>query len=379
MRIVMIRGNKVDPDPRVEKEANTLIKDNANSVVVLAWDRTEEYDIREERLHLKNGDVPIIRFGIPAIWGGGMRRNAKSAILFHIRARKWLWNHIDSFDCIHATSFTIGHEAIKFQKKGKKLVYDIYDYYADIHNSNKLIHDLIKRTEDNVINHADVTIICSESRKEQIKGSCPRKLCVIHNSPSVDELSLCEEGLICQSQTSLPRVVYVGNLIEERYIQSLLEIASNTKSFELHIGGFGVLEELVATYAKTYTNIFFYGKMKYSDVLKLEKECDIMVALYDPRVPNHKFAAPNKFYEALFIGKPIIMFKNTGMDPVIKENAIGEICDFSKESLNDAITKIIEKRDKWDEIKNKDFTLYQNKYSWDIMSDRLRKIYADLV
>ncbi len=374
----MIRGNKVDPDPRVEKEVNSLIKDGRHSVVIVAWDKTAKYGERIDTLRLKNGDVKIVRFGIPAVWGGGMRKNAIPAYCFQRKVSKWLRKHRDEYDCIHATSFNIGKKALKYQKQGKKLVYDVYDYYADIHKTNRLIHNLIKKVEDRVINFADATIICSEARKEQIRGTHPKQLYVIHNSPSQDELAIDDSVKISKSNCVLPKVVYVGNLIEDRYIRSLLEISSKTNLFELHIGGFGVLEKMAKEYSEMYENIYFYGKLKYSDVLKLEKESDIMVALYDPSIPNHKYAAPNKFYEALFLGKPIIMFKNTGMDTVISSNGIGEVCDFDKESLFTAINNLISKKQNWNSIKEKEKELYENLYSWEIMAKRLLELYEKI-
>ena len=53
-----------------------------------------------------------------------------------------------------------------------------------------------------------------------------------------------------------------------------------------------------------------YGKLQYSQTLALESQCDIRVATYDPSIRNHKYSAPNKFYESLMLGKPIIMAKD---------------------------------------------------------------------
>lgn len=53
--------------------------------------------------------------------------------------------------------------------------------------------------------------------------------------------------------------------------------------------------------------IFFYGKILYYETLKLESSCDIMADLYDPSNPDNYYAALNKFYEALMLGKPLIL------------------------------------------------------------------------
>lgn len=82
MRVVMLRTNACRPDPRVEKEVNTLLSVDNLSTKVVCWDRDGKYRCKKERLNLPDGSVPIIRFGIPASWGGGMRKNLTATIKF---------------------------------------------------------------------------------------------------------------------------------------------------------------------------------------------------------------------------------------------------------------------------------------------------------
>ena len=92
---------------------------------------------------------------------------------------------------------------------------------------------------------------------------------------------------------------------------------------EFHIGGFGQLENYIIEQSQRNNNIYFYGKLPYGKTLALEQACDIMIAIYDPSFANHKYAAPNKFYESLMLGKPIIMAHHTGFDNIIERNRIG--------------------------------------------------------
>jgi glycosyltransferase involved in cell wall biosynthesis len=135
---------------------------------------------------------------------------------------------------------------------------------------------------------------------------------------------------------------------------------------------------MVSDYSKKNDNIYFYGKMQYTDVLKLESECDILLALYDPNIRNHKYAAPNKFYEALLLGKPLIMFENTGVDDVISKNDIGCVVKFDKSELKKALLHLINNKNKWNEIGIKAQKLYEKEYSWDIMEGRLFCLYEEL-
>ena len=101
---------------------------------------------------------------------------------------------------------------IKTKKHKIKLVYDIYDYYIDSHCVPKIIESLVERLETSIINVADVTIICTEERKEQIAKSTPRRLVVIHNSPDVKKV-ICKEIKYDYA--------YCGSLFERRLLREI--------------------------------------------------------------------------------------------------------------------------------------------------------------
>ena len=171
------------------------------------------------------------------------------------------------------------------------------------------------------------------------------------------------------------KIVYVGNLVKDRCISELLDVAISLPDVEFHIGGIGDLKSEVQKAANSYSNVYYYGQLPYSDVLSLENECDIILALYDPRIPNHKYAAPNKFYEALGIGKPIIMFHNTGVDEVIDRYQIGKTVDGNKDCIRAGLLEIISRNDRWLSWKAISQEVFKNDYCWEIMENRLLELY----
>ena len=130
--------------------------------------------------------------------------------------------------------------------------------------------------------------------------------------------------------------------------------------------------------AERFDNIYYYGRLSYDQTLSLENECDIMLAIYDPTIENYRFAAPNKFYESLMLGKPVIMARGTGMSEVVEDNAIGELIAYSKEGFMDGVNRLIARKDQWDSIGSKMKALYRDRYCWDEMERRLIQIYAQL-
>ena len=161
-------------------------------------------------------------------------------------------------------------------------------------------------------------------------------------------------------------------------MQEAFEAVRGRDDIELHIGGFGEIESEVAKEAKNNSNVFYYGRLPYTKTLALEKHCDIMFAMYDPVIPNHQYSAPNKFYEALMLGKPIIMANNTGFDDVIHNNEIGVTSEHNAEGFMNAISELLTRRSQWGEMGKRARILYETEYSWNLMHQRIREMYSNL-
>lgn len=376
-RVVLIRSNPVSPDPPVEKAADALIS-NGYDVSIIGWDRGSNIIEKNEILSLEHGHVKIVRLGIPAMFDGGIKKNLLPLVKFLIVLRKWLKNHKNEYDIIHSFDFDTGFVANKIAKKyNKKLVYHILDFYIDSHNiPGDFFKSKIKKAEFAIINSADATIICTEKRREQIEGATPKKLEIIHNTPKM----VCQTDDIFNEikNTSRCKIVYVGILAASRFLKEIIKFVEQDDRFEFHIGGFGAMENEIIAAAGRCERIYYYGKLQYYQTLALEQSCDIMTAIYDPQVPNHKFAAPNKFYESLMLGKPIIMARNTGFDEIIESNHIGCLIEFDENGLSMALNKMIDGKDAWAYVGDRMKRLYKEQYSWLEMERRLVALYNNL-
>ncbi|OJF94206.1 glycosyltransferase [Alkalibacterium sp. 20] len=374
MKIVFIRSNPISPDSRVEKEVNSLIQ-NGHHVQIIAWDREYSYKERKTTLVLKNTACKITHFGIHASFGGGFKKNIKALLLFQLAIRKWLIKNQFEYDVIHAcdfdTAFVAGKVARKLQKE---MVYDIFDYYVDSFTVPQKLRKIIEKADIKTINQSSHTIICTEQRKNQIALSKPKKLTIIHNTPY--DLPLGVNSFMVDKEKL--SIAYIGIFQEGRMIKELVDVVSENNELELHIGGFGQLGNYINDMSQRYINIHFYGKLPYDKTLQLEKSCDIITALYDPSVPNHVYAAPNKFYEALMLGKPLIMARNTGLDSIVSAEQFGKVIDFNKDDLQTALKQLANEKQSFSEISKKMKQYYKTKFSWEEMERRLLSIYKSM-
>lgn len=372
--VVFLRSTSIKNDSRVTKEVECL-KRNGYKVTIFGWDR-DGFLGEENTLELNELSIPIIAFRKKAKYGAGIKSLFKL-----LQFQVWLiYNLIKirkSIDIIHACDLDTALPA-KFISKifKKKMVYDIFDYYIDSHHVPKIIESKIENMEIKVINNADITIICTEQRKEQIKKANPKKCIVIYNTPKIDEEKIKQK--IIKTSNEKFKIVYVGILQNNRLLKEIGEEIKKHENIELHIGGFGKLEEYFLDLSEKYNNIFYYGKMKYEDVLRLEKDADVLFATYNPEVQNHKYSAPNKLYEAMALGKPIIVCKNTGIDKIVDNNNIGFTIDYDAKEFINVINRLMCNLNLQEELSKNAKKLYTKKYEWSQMENKLLEEYEKL-
>ena len=374
-RVLFVRSNPVNPDSRVEKEVLALCK-NDYEVSIFAWDRTKYYRNEVSYLKLENHEIKIERVGIKAGYGEGFKKTIWKLLYFQLKIFFFLFVNRNKVDIIHACDFDTALVCFICAKLfRKKIVYDIFDFYVDCCGVPNFLRNFILKCDLYIITHADAVIICSEKRKEQIKGSIPKKLVIVENTPPKKN----NQGKLMNLNKNKIKIAYVGVLLpKDRMIEDLLKIVARRKELELHIAGFGFLETVIENYSLKYENIFFYEKLSYERALLLEKSCDIMTALYNPNIKNHYYAAPNKFYEAMMLGKPLLMIKNTGMSEIVNKYNVGETIEFTAESLENGILSLVSRKKEWNEIKIKMKKLYEENFSWETMESRLIKLYEEL-
>lgn len=371
MTILFLRSNPVSPDSRVEKEATALVRDG-NKVMIFAWDRSCNHPIIEQEEVFNGCKVLVYRIGIQSTFGAGFRKNLLPLLKFQIAIYKFIHQYADKIDVIHACDFDTAGAAFLAKSKSKCFIYDIFDYYVDAFSVPTIARRWIEKADTYVMNRASAVIICTEERKKQLRYASPKKLIVIHNTPP--KRSSCSTQIF--SKEGKIKVVYVGILSYGRDILEVCDFISKHSQFELHIGGFGILEKDVTAYAEKFNNIIFYSKLSYEDTLRLEGHCDIFAAFYDPLISNHRFAAPNKFYESLMLGKPIAMASGSGMSNVVSDFDIGCVCDYKNPGK--ALITLAQRKADWSRMSRIEKILYEKNYSWSTMEKRLIGLYREI-
>lgn len=376
-RLVICRSNPIAPDPRVEKEARTLSQ-AGYSVNFVGWDRTNKLP-QQDQIH----GIPCYRLSIPAEYASGMR-NFPHLLRWQWGLLTWLVNHRQDYDLIHACDFDTVLPALLCQRLyQKKVVYDIFDFYADhLRSTPDIIKKFIRSADIRAINRADAVILVDDARREQIRGSQPHNLTVIYNSP---EEILLENGsehstdpaIFQKPANSQLHIVYVGLLQIERGLFELLSVLSRHPEWTLALAGFGGDESRILKKIQGMPNVRWYGRVPYLKAIKLSAVADTLFATYDPAIPNHRYSSPNKVFEAMLLGKPIIVAQDTNMDQIIQQARCGLVVPYGSEVDLEASLLHLQTDPKLrKQLGENARKAYDTTYSWEIMQKRLLNLYA---
>ncbi len=371
MRILFCRSNPIAPDPRVEKEARALAGDG-HQVAVLGWDRSGELPEREE-----DADFQVFRLRIKAGYANGIG-NLPQLLKWELGLMRWLIVHRKEYDAIHACDFDTILPCLfaKWIFK-KKVIYDIFDFYADhLRRTPQIIIRIIRSVDLWAIGQADAVIIVDDARVKQIEDSSPRKLIVVYNSPEDQPAVEYEENFF--SPSSKLKLTYVGLLQVERGLFEMLAVLKKHPEWELNLAGFGGDETQLVSMAKDMPNVHWHGRVSYHKAMQLSQAADVLFATYDPSILNHTYSSPNKIFEAMMLGKPLIAAQNTNIDKIIENYQNGIVIEYGNIRSLEITLLVLENTAKRDQMGKNSRRAYDEKYGWKEMKRKLTALYMSL-
>lgn len=365
--VVYIRTSEIYNDSRATKEIKTLL-DAGFYVEVFSWNRN---GLAKTGCEIVFGNYQNIKFHFfDAILPHGMGMKNIHKL---IKWRKWVIDKLpraSDVDFVHACDLDAGICVSKYCRINKvKLIYDIFDYYVDSHRIPSVLSALVAHKENAIINQSFATIICTEERREQIGNAEPSSVVVIHNSPDLSTVKAQDEE-ICYDY------VYCGSMGPNRLLAEIIDEYKNNSDLKIVFAGNGPMRKMAEKTSEVNDHFDYLGPISYSEVLDIESRALCLSAIYNPNLRGHQLCAPNKLYEALALGKPLIVCRGTGMDAIVTNNKIGVLINYNVNEFYNAIRTIKQSKDIIINASTIGPEIYRNQYSWELMQERLLSIYG---
>lgn len=258
----------------------------------------------------------------------------------------------------------------------KKLVFDVFDRYAMAFipkNRNfffKMLYSSVNHLEEYFAKRSDVLINVSDEMLQTYKSK-PKTCYTIMN---------CSEDLdinLPKKKSKIFTILYTGHIRPGRGLEVLADVMKDLDDIQLIITG-RVEESDLLYKIDGLPNISYRGYIEHKEVLKLEASSDSMIALYDLNLQTqNKFVMGNKLFEAMMVGIPIIT--NVARE-IINETGCGVIVHYDNpEEIKAAIIRLKNDPELRKKMEVNGRKAFLEKYNWNIMEQRLYKIYDKLL
>lgn len=341
-----------------------------HSVDCLVWDRQGDYQPA-----VLNDNVQYTRCTIKAEYYNIY--TFFKLLLFEV----WLFSRLlrSNVDCIHAMDLDTGFVGFWAAKlRGKPFVYQCLDpYYAALPGSWPGFLGWIARYLENfIITHAELFLITDLLRMPQHDGAIPKKTVMVPNVPHLVLPRLCGnggEGFV---------VGYIGSLVEGRNLTTIIEAAGGMKDegVRLVIGGFGPLEDRIRQCALLYEGVTYSPWLPYEHVLEMEAAFDVIIHMTDPDNPAQRWASPNKLFESMALGKPMIVAEGTLTAQRVAEIGNGMVVRYGcAEEVRRAILLLKHNPAMAGEMGEKGKNEFERNWRFEMIAGRLLEAYREVL
>lgn len=198
--------------------------------------------------------------------------------------------------------------------------------------------------------------------------------------PPIESRRLRDE-LKRRGMTGSTIVLYQGLVDSMRCIE---EIAEASRLFDDGVllvvigGGYGKWEDPAAALAG-YERIVVLPRIPYEDLPPYTASADIGILLYRNDCRNNYYCAPNKLFEYMMMGLPLIAASYPGMLPLVEGEGVGVCVDpLSPGMIASAVNRLAADPQARASMKANGLRLSRERYNWEIEFGPLLQRYRSL-
>jgi len=319
-----------------------------------------------------------------------LKRNlgeAKSNTLWKaFKTFEWYWRifrllknkHVKCLNC-HSLPVLPLCVFLKYSKKAK-LIYDTHELETETAGLAGVHKFFSKLVESLFIRSVDEIIVVSEQISDWYRRKYRlNKVWVVKNVPytlsgKIENTNLLKDTFQIPPDEIL--FIYLGIIGYGRGIKKLLNVFSQLDSSK-HVVfmGYGEYVDLVKEFESKYPNIHYHHAVKPEDVIQYAAGADIGISFFENVCLSHFFVFPNKIFEYVNCGLPVIVSCLPNLINFVDEHGCGwKVPDeeiYIKKTI-DAITH--------DDIKDKKVKVFRTReqYGWQYEEPVLFNVYQKL-
>ncbi len=304
---------------------------------------------------------------------------------------------IDSLDpdLVHAHDlYMIGiaeRAVARARAKGRTVpwIYDAHEFVAGMSRYSPTRIAAMADLELEYIGRADRVITVSEPIADAIQKRCHLAVrpTVVLNVPALTRPRSAQPPSV-RAVTGLsddvPLLVYSGNIDPDRGVTTLVEALAHLDGVHAVIvtnapedNRYVTTLRGVAAAGGAGDRLHLAPYVEGDDIIDYLGSASVGVHGLS-HVPNHEMALPNKLFDYLHAGLPMVVSNVKAMSELVTALGIGEVYTAGDpSSLADAVRRVLADRERYASASRSPELLRQ--YSWEAQEEALRGVYSDLL
>ncbi len=377
MNILMLVASPVTTDPRLFNEAQTLVQ-NGHQVTVIAWDRYRQNTLRESRdgidfIRLRIGLPPACGLSVPP-WHAfhllqWQQQAYRQAMALHKK---------NPFHVVHCHFLDTMPVGIRLKRElGIPLVYDSRDMYGYMMQASfpRWIARGFELLEKRWAGKADVIIAVSEIMRSCLIKMVDRPVVVLMNCKPLQAKEY-------QPPDNNGRftVLYIGTLHKARALPQLIHAMKDLQGVHCIIGGIGESNyvEWIESACTGIPGISFVGRVPVDTVLPMTAAADVIYCMFDPANPNNRIGMPNKIFEAMVCGRPVVCTKGIYSGEFTEQEGIGLAVDYDETAIRQAIIGLRDDPQLRERMGRRALSAAMSTYNWEFEQKKLVELYRNI-
>ena len=251
-----------------------------------------------------------------------------------------------------------------------KFIYDNHDTYYMRYLVPSPIIWILKMVERFTLRRSNWVFLPDENRMTRIERPYAPKTTVIYNCP--EDVPPTATGT-----DQRPFTVFLsGYLREDRGTRLLLQAARQMGELRILAAG-NIPDPNLEQEIRAHRQVDFRGYLPLWEALALCHQVDLIFTFYDPKRELNRYAASNKWYDAMMAGKPILVNSEVLNAQWIAQEDIGYLCPYGDvQALINCLRHISQHKEEALRKGQKGRRLFETKYDWPNMEKRLRNVFS---
>jgi len=339
-------------------------------------------------------DIKVIYLKVPYNNTMGIVQRMISFIKFMLRSTHEALKQKD-VDLVVATStpLTIGFPAlvVNWLKKTPYL-FEVRDLWPEVPIQmgglkNPILRKLAVAFEKQIYKKAKHIVALSPGMKDGVvaTGTTPEKVSMIPNMAKIDKFRTHEINTSIYKKFNLNpvsfKVIYFGAMGLANGLEYIIRAANklkeqNIKNIDFIFLGDGAVKEKLKADVKTKElfNVHFLGEFPMNETSEIVNACDISLVTFS-NLPILATNSPNKLFDSLSAGKPIIVNSNGWTKEMVETHECGFYVDATKPAeLAELLVQIKDKKSKLEEMGQNARKLAETKYDKSILCKKFAEV-----